>query len=78
MPSDTFETIQNLIQGEIGERENAAAQWELAAGGFAHGDTDRGDCHRSQAFAAQNRAECYRLNRLKLEREIETQELILQ
>lgn len=66
---DTMEDkITDLIDEEIEERIEAARLFEIAGQCYEHNDRDNGDATVSRAYAAAHRAECYRLNRMKLER----------
>lgn len=79
MPETIYEKIQALIEQEIIEREHAASLWDATAVALEHGGAQanaHADACKAQAMARQNQAECFRLNRKKLEMELEAKELI--
>jgi hypothetical protein len=60
--------ITELLEEEINERIEASKDFDRAAGCYGNGAGMDGDYYAAMANAAVQRAECYRLNRLKLER----------
>lgn len=67
MTDDTKANIMELLEEEIAERIEAARLQDNASAAYHAGDRNQGDSWAAAARAAEHRAQCYRLNRLKLE-----------